>query len=284
MKRLTLAGIWILLVFGGAVFLGLMFNPLKIYNYSGTVTRSANDKTKVEQFYDVNFMMEKVAQGKVANYAPRLSVVDLEQALYFSKFFGVDRNFKETEEFYSFENEKGYIQIDKFGSHIRFQSKGKLELYNNEETQIEKVFLDEEVIGLAEEFLSHNMDFFNYEEATVTDNDGIFTVTFIDRIGNLKNYAFPTTATLDKSGNILSADFYFFNYDRLNNLPIKTMEEAFYELPLDINENKNVKVDLKKCTLVYYYQKSIVEPCYLFEGELTDGSAFKSFISATIYQ
>jgi hypothetical protein len=55
------------------------------------------------------------------------------------------------------------------------------------------------------------------------------------------------------------------------------MREAYYSLPaladLGVMEGEGLRADLKKCELVYGFWDSILQPAYLFEGEVVNPDA-----------
>jgi hypothetical protein len=138
---------------------------------------------------------------------------------------------------------------------------------------------DEEAVRRAEDFLAERGLFTPYEEVkALKAPDGGFTLSFINRLGNLKNYAFPQVVRLDAQGRVTGADYYFISYEKIGSGEIKTMEEALAELPPAGEE-----VDLRKGQLVYFYENSVVQAAWFFEGETGREREFECFIPATVY-
>ena len=275
MRRTLLYGfIWAALIIGGSVFLGNVFNPLQMSAYSRqAVYPDTNMLELYRELYHTSFILERAPSGNIVNYLPRFGFFDPEQAILIAELWGAEPEFYENEYQYFFKDTDGILSVDKFGDRIEFT--GELPPVRKDPPEI----FDYVASEYADIFMRNRLDFFDYEEAITSFDNGVFEVMFIERLGNLKNYGFPAVIRIDGEGNIYSAEYYFLSYDKLDSFPIKSEAEAFYNLPIDIDS----PVDLKKCTLVYCYRNSILQPCYLFEGEYSDGRSFKAFIEANVY-
>jgi len=275
MRRTLLYGfIWVSLVAGGSIFLGNVFNPLQMSAYSRQAVPPAAETLKLlNELYQTSYVLERAPSGNIVNYLPRFGFFDQDQAFLIAELWGADTDLYENEYQYFFKDPDGTLAVDKFGDHIEFISERPPVWKNPPE------IFDHVATEYADVFMRNRLDFFDYEETVTTFNDGVFEVLFIERLGNLKNYGFPALVRIDGEGNIYSAEYYFLSYDKLDSFPIRSEREAYYDLPLDIDS----PVDLKKSTLVYCYRNSILQPCYLFEGEYSDGRSFKVFVEATVY-
>jgi hypothetical protein len=120
-----------------------------------------------------------------------------------------------------------------------------------------------------------------YEEAQVHFDGETYRVLFINRLSNLKNYAFTNEVRLDINGRIVSLDYYTLQYDKVGGCRVKTMKEAFKELP---EPPPSETVLLNSCQLVYIYDDSIIQPAYYFLGEtLRESSSYECFVKAAVY-
>ena len=275
MRRNLIYGlIWASLVIGGSIFLGNAFNPLQMSAYSRQALPPDEDTLKLlNKLYHTSFILEKTPSGNIVNYLPRFGMFDEEQAASIAELWGAETEYYESEYQYFFTDSDGILAVDKFGDRIEFI--GESPPVRKDPPEI----FDNVAAEYADIFMRNRLDFFEYEETVTSFDNGVFQVTFIERLGNLKNYAFPAVVRVDGKGNIYSAEYYFLSYDKLDSFPIKSEAEAYYDLPLDIDS----PVDLKKSTLVYCYRNSILQPCYLFEGEYADGRNFQTFVEATLY-
>lgn len=273
MKNTVYGAVWASLVIGGAIFLGATYNPLQMSGYAREALPAAGALDQLKEIYDVSFIMDKTPSGNIVNYLPRLGFSDTEQIQALSELWGATGEASESESQYSFSDADGVLTIDKFGDRIVFTSSSP------PARRDPPIIDDDEAVMLADDFMKSRLSFFNYEETVTSFDDGVYEVLFIDRLGNLKNFGFPATVMIDGAGNIYSAEVYLLTYDKLDSFPIKSMVDAYYDLPLDADG----PIDLKGCSLVYYYRSSILQPCYLFEGDYADGRSFKAFVAAAIY-
>ncbi|MCL2699353.1 MAG: hypothetical protein FWE68_03485 [Defluviitaleaceae bacterium] len=275
MRRNLIYGvIWAVLVIGGSVFLGNLYNPLQMAAYSRQAFRPDEETLELlEELYSVSFVMDRAPSGNIVNYLPRFGATDPEEALLIAELWGADIELYEDDAQYFFRDPGGRLAVDKFGDRIVFTSSEPPVRLDPPEVS------DTEAARYASIYMRNRLHFFDYEESVTSFYDGTFEIQLIERLGNLKNYGFPTIVRIDGEGNIYSAEYNFLSYDRLGSFPIMSQAEAFYHLPLDID----MPVDLQRCTLVYCYRNSILQPCYLFEGEYADGSSFSAFVEATVY-
>lgn len=273
-KTLLYSMIWAVLVIGGSIFLGNLFNPLQMSAYSRqALPPDADTLELLNQLYETSLILDKTPSGNIVNYLPRFGVFDPDEALLIAELWGADAELYENEYQYFFRDPDGILAVSKFGDQIVFTSdrppvkKDPPEIFDHTATEY------------ADIFMRNRLDFFDYEETVTSFDNGVFEILFIERLGNLKNYGFPAVVRIDGEGNIYSAEYFFLNYDKLDSFPIKSEADAFYDLPLDIDS----PVDLKKSDLVYCYRNSILQPCYLFEGEHADGTSFQAIVEATVY-
>ena len=118
----------------------------------------------------------------------------------------------------------------------------------------------------------------NESENTNEKENGHFTVKFIDTIEDLKNHALNNTVTLDIEGNLVAIEYFFVELELLGACSIKSILQAFNELP-----NHNGNVDITNVQLVYIYANSIIQPGYLFSGEDSAGEPFSALVKACLH-
>ena len=139
----------------------------------------------------------------------------------------------------------------------------------------------EEAVKEAKRFINEKNLPLKYSEILLAETEFGYSVKFLSELAGLINHARPICITLDIYGNILTLYHFIPEYEKLGSTRIITMKEAFYNLPTEGNEG--LKIELKKCELVYFYDDSIIQPAYMFEGEIADGGKFESFIKASKY-
>lgn len=228
--------------------------------------------------YRVQFALNRRSLGAVNCYLPQYQSVDVNALPFYAGVFGMPKDCEEAEDFYIFSGSEGTLTVDKHLQRLRYEASGSKTL----SAENAPPYDDADIIGLASDFFEERFLLLLYEEARVDFDGSRYTVTFIDRIGNLKNYAFNSKIQLNQQGRVLQADYYFLKYERLNTCKIKSMRDAFGELPGDLPEDAFVNLD--RCQLVYTYANSIIQPAYLFEGETSEGQAFSCWVNAAIYQ
>ncbi len=241
---------------------------------------NAEENVMLGEIYDLKLELIKTSPGNINTFLPRYETTSNETISSFCQQFGFlpDEKAEEDQEKIIYESQGKSLTI--------FKNFGMLTVeYESPQEQPEaptEIEGDKAAIEICKQFASDNMLYINYEEAKVTFNEEAYEVVFINRLSNIKNYGFTNSFTLDRFGNILKVRLYFFNYERLYYCKVMSMEAAYKRLPIDLPEG--VKVELNKCQLVYYYENSIIQPAYLFEGQLNTGEDFSCFVKAAVYE
>lgn len=226
------------------------------------------------QIYLLSFPLPKTTPGTINTYMPEYKPVSPETARFYGGLFDMRDNETETEEYYIYQNQEGSIYIDKNIGYLRYETA--------ERPQPAGVTVSpEEALQKALQFIEGRLLFLSYEESKVRFDGEFYEVIFVNLLSNIQNYAHPVKVMLDPYGQVLTMDYYFITYKRLGSTHIKSMAEAFWELPVDFPEG--VKIPLTQCRLVYYYENSILQPAYLFEGSYPGDKSFSSFVKASVY-
>lgn len=249
-----------------------IYNKNSIMNFSSRNSTIMYNKT-IEKIYDANFILSKIPVGNMNHYLPLYIVRNSEDALYYSSAFDITQNFHETDEHYIYENNDEKLYIYKFGGLVNYKK--------DYQSDTNKVITDEDAIKLAQSFIEDKFLKLNFIETNITHKNKTIVVSFINHLANVENYSFITEVEMANDGTVIELDYYDIKFEKLTNTKIKPMYDAYYELPLD--EQNSEFVDLKKCSLVYFFENSIVQPAYLFEGETISGDSFKCFIKASVY-
>ena len=165
-----------------------------------------------------------------------------------------------------------------------YGSENSIELtFQSDEKDSDKIIemSEEEAVKAAELFIAQKELPLNYSEVLIVSTDNKYEITFLSRIAGLNNYAHPTCITIDIYGNISALDYFIPEYEKLDSTHMITQREAFSSLPTEGFDGS--KIDLKSCELVYFFADSIVQPAYLFKGEIAGGEDFECFIKASKY-
>ncbi len=238
------------------------------------------------EIYQVQFPLEPAPMGTTNTYVPVYKPLGLDGALTFFSMFGLDVSeqalavhLQETDTYYRYLSPDAQVDVYKLGGIIRYNAR----FLPKKAGQKATVTTDGEALLAATTFIDSKFLFLSYEETEVRKNpdDGLYTIRFLNRIGNIKNYAFATEVTVDAYGRIATMDYYDIRVQRLDSQHIKSMHQAFAQLPLDFPEG--TRISLNRCELVYVYENSIVQPAYLFEGQYPVGNTFQCFIPAAVF-
>lgn len=226
--------------------------------------------------YELTFIPDKDVNGYMNIYMLKIQSISYNTAEYYGSLFKLNYS-GEDEENYYFKNGSEYMEISKYLATLR---------YVNTETKQEKQDItDEALLKIAENFLDEKSISIPHEEIKISQYEYGYVLEYIEKLSGIKNYAFPTTLYIDKGGNITELHYYFVEYQKINTCRVKSLYDAYMELPTDFTEYRNgEKIILNSGNLVYYYDNSIVQPCYLFEGELTGGRMFECYVKAPVYK
>jgi len=226
-----------------------------------------------ENGYRISFPLEETPRGTINCYMLKYLPSAYETAKKYAGMFISVETYNENDSSYIFTGKQGTVTMDKEINLIHFQASspdGKGQILNS----------DEEAVKTASDFIEKRLLALVYEEAQVHYDGDTYRVKFINRITNLKNYAFSDQVTMDKYGHILSIDYYNIQYSKVGECPIKSMEDAFDELPV---LKANEAVLLSSCQLVYIYEDSIIQPAYYFQGSASDDNTFECFVKAAVF-
>ncbi|MCL2351859.1 MAG: hypothetical protein FWC55_04925 [Firmicutes bacterium] len=230
--------------------------------------------------YRVSVTPETEPRGRIMCYVPRYKPVDRMTADMYASLAGVNENFSETGDAYVYESRAGSLEVDKWINMLRYENSPDAFV------RTEPLRSDGEAVKAAEAFVRGKYLRLAYEESKVKFDGNSYLVNFIDRIGNLWNYAFPTSVRLDARGNVLSIYYFYIQYDRLRSCDTISMSQALKCLPPvpDLGgPDGGPTVLIDRARLVYYYEDSIVQPAYLFEGQAAGGKAYECFVKAAKY-
>ena len=244
------------------------------YSRTGASLNLSEIYSKAEEDgYRISFPLENSPRGLINCYMLKYRPGIYDTAEKYAGLFIDIESFSEDENAYIFSGKQGSILIDREINQIHFEAAL---------TEDKNILLssDEQAIRIAADFIEKHSLILIYEEAQVHYDGYTYRVTFINRISNLKNYAFTNKVTMDNYGRILTMDYNTILYDKVGECRIKAMKDAFYELPA-LKEDE--KVLLLSCQLVYIYDDSIIQPAYYFQGNANDEKTYECFVKAAVF-
>jgi len=230
-------------------------------------------RAQVNAIFNTSFQFSRSRIEMAMTYIPIFEINELSVAEQFARDFSMPTcSVTETDISFIFHCEERTLTIYKYINNIVY-------LANNINAKAHATPIslqDAKIIG-AQFMQMHNLPL-SFNEVVVNQSNNTFVITYVSKLSGLLNYAFPTAIKMDETGFIYSVEHYFFSFERLAQCSLKTMRQAFYELPTDFPPA--TQIDLKRATLVYIFENSILQPAYLFEGEFKDGGTFRAFVNA----
>lgn len=242
----------------------------------------------IDEIYEVSFKYPSRMPDYVSLYIPEYDYIDAGQSEIYPVFFGMEGSAFS-------EDDWRYIYTDDFAELCVYKYVNRVTLkYFNIKSgtlKVEKTYKnDAEIIAAASGFIEERLLPMTYDGVYVERNGSVASITFLDSISGLQNYAHPVTVTVDAHGNIIGLDYFRLTYEKIATVRIMTMKEAYYSLPVSEEMAAGgVRTDLKKCSLVYFFEDSILQPAYRFEGETViegggEAEPFIHFVKAALYR
>ncbi|MDR0999193.1 MAG: hypothetical protein LBL96_00060 [Clostridiales bacterium] len=225
--------------------------------------------------YYYDFVLDTQNRGNVNCYMVKYKPNDYEAAYNYALRFIDIAEYYEDDRAYIFYGSDGEVTIDKSINQIHYDNYSSA--VNNE-----PISGDQAAIDIAQAFFRERMFQLFYEEAQVYRDDARYQILFVSRLSNLKNYAFANRLEMDMRGNIISADYFTVQSDKVGDCKTLSMAEAFDLLPpLSLDNEETVR--LQNCQLVYIYDESIIQPAYYFQGLATEDRTFECYVKAAVF-
>lgn len=217
--------------------------------------------------YIIGFELPSDAYGSQNCYVPKYTITDPDTAVLYAELFGLPKEYSETTDSYVFSDHTGTLFADKYAPVLRYEIAHR----GTEHAEM----TDFDAIQAATDFIDSKMLVLFYDEVRVHFDGQQYRVDFINRLGNLRNFAFNNRVIIDKSGHVCSLEYYLIQYERISACRVMSAAKAASFLP-----KTDMTVLLSDCRLVYIYENSILQPAYLFEGSASGGKSFECFIKA----
>jgi len=279
-KFYYLAGGFMLVLLAGFIYItdGMRIGPAGFGPMSLVSDAGLYDE-RLDEIYNLKFTLNNSrTQTNAAVYIPIYAAFD--DPSFYADLFSSDGAVAETDEYFVFDVESGRLYVHKHQGLLVFESK----LPRPGTISATPALSQDEAIDALVVFLENRFLKSDFHEAVINfdDENGIYEIKLINKLAGLSNYAFPITASVNTDGEILRLEYYTMEFERFADVSLKTMKQAYRELPLEFAEE--IEIDLKRATLVYFFENSIVQPAYIFEGEITTGGGFRCFIPAARYE
>jgi hypothetical protein len=277
-KKIILAALAVFLLTAAVIKSGMLSSPFEAH--TGTrVALNLQEQDIQAAGYRYSFTLDKTPQGNINCYMLKYRADDYNLAVKYAERFIDINSYAENDLTYVFTGNDGTVTIDKEINQIHYGCSATEGAAADASTAA--LGSDEAAIRTAADYIEKKLLLpLIYEEAQVHFDGETYKVNFINRINNLKNYAFSDLVTMDKTGRILTVDYYTIQYDKVGECHIKSMKEAFAELPA---LGKDETVVLTGCQLVYIYDDSIIQPAFYFQGSAENDQSFECYVKAAVY-
>jgi len=234
---------------------------------------SREQRERVNAVYNPSFMFARSRVETAMTYIPIFEINDLPVAEQFARDFSMPLDsITNTDNAFIFSHNGRTLTVYKYLNYVVYL------IERGASTDYAETISKEDATRIGLEFMRGRNLPLKYNEVVVNAYGGTFVVSYVSKLSGLLNYAFPTIIEMDKTGAVFSVEYYFFEFERLAQCNLKTMRQAYYELPVDFPAD--TRIDLKRATLVYFFENSILQPAYLFEGEFEGGGRFRAFVNA----
>lgn len=249
------------------VILALVF--YLITNIQSDIEKEVIETSLTNPKINLDYDEFEVESGKRNAFVPIFQGYTYQDAVDFSKQFGINGEVIDNKIFYKIEDDFGYLCVYKNIKSLKYV---KYEKSN-------KIYLEEkEIVNTSNIFLDKNQMNFYYNEIKTKIKDDFYYVYYIQKLDNMNKYSFVNYVKLDLKGNVLEFKFFDIKFERKENLEILDEELAYKRLLEEFKPIDNTKI--YKCDLVYYYDKNIFAPYYLFVGKNEKNEDIEIFINA----
>jgi hypothetical protein len=255
-------------VFALALLANARFIPIRIAG----VAREADDSSAalVDRVYDPNFVFADPPALEAGIYLPKYDLTAPEEAERLASRFGIDAAATETDDRYFFVSETGRLAVDKYGGGVAFASEGGETPGEWDPTALAIETL--QGYGISTECIS----------AAERAAGGRRIVELFAGLEGRADMSAPRRLTFDAEGRLLELRCSFARYERIATARIMTTRAAYALLPTD-SPDKDGRIDLKRCELVFIAADSVIQPAYLFTGATPGGANFSYFVKAAVY-
>jgi hypothetical protein len=212
---------------------------------------------------------KKEPQGDVNVYLPVSKESDIDTSIALADKLNLTNrlDFSESYDFYS---DYQYLKIYKEINRLMYKEKPikTTKVINN----------SEEAQSYAYEFIAPFICLLNYDYIQKSFDQGIYSICFVKKQDNIDVKSPESIIKLDIYGNIIVFDCYYFDYKKIDSVPIKAKKEIIKEI---INELDNAYI--LEDQLIYSYLNSIIQPFYSFKFASRDNKVFEYLVPAAKY-
>ncbi|MDR1638275.1 MAG: hypothetical protein LBT59_01145 [Clostridiales bacterium] len=224
--------------------------------------------------YELGFEPATDRPMQVSCYMVKYRQENYALALKYAETFMLPDSVEQSDDSFIFYSDSGVLTANREGTWFAFDA--------NLTTQegLTPLRGDEDAILKAESYVTEKYLMLFYEDALVHFDGETYRIEFINRIGDIKNYAFRTEVSMDKYGRLERLEYCSALYEKVGSCQVKPISQALLELP---NVEPEDSVLLRSCQLVYIYDDSIVQPAYFFLGDASEGRTFECFVKAALF-
>jgi len=235
-------------------------------------TRQGN-AARISQIYAFDVELGTNSPGSAYVYLPRYEPFDEAVAARFFQSFGIDgtpQGIIETGDVFFAADSRAMLTINKFERTLHYTPFFEPRRGGGQPIDYERAR------EIALEFAEARSLFVPFYEIEAEFDGVTFDLTFVNRLGGLKNYSFNTSMRLDRYGRVMEFIYSDMSFERISSHGVISPRDAGRYLPYDIGG----RVEITSVELVNTFENSIVQPAYLFRGVFEDGSPFRSFVLA----
>lgn len=277
MKQIHFSNLVIALILGLCIYLNYHYYVvprlfLQSISASAGQTRISN-AAAVAEAYTFHIDLSQTRPGTLNTYLPRFEPTEEAAALRTLAAFGFPQeDTTQTETATIGYNYTGILWVYRYERGLRYLPVIRPMAADTANTPT----ISQQAKRIAKAFINEKSLYTPHYEIEVSHNNPGFTISFINRLGGLKNYSFVTSMALDAYGQILEFNHTAMTFERLSTHPTISMEQASTMLPTDAQAH----IHITEAELVYTLANSIVQPAFLFTGHLDTGEPFRYFVLA----
>ncbi|MCL2617289.1 MAG: hypothetical protein FWD96_06560, partial [Defluviitaleaceae bacterium] len=226
MRRAHIANAFI-----AVVMFSLVYANYQYYVIPSRFLQSVGAASQLRQGADIShlytFHIDIAAEspGSANTYLPRYEPMDESTAERLFAAFGITGNIIETDEVFFASDDYAMITVYKFDRTLRYMP------YFQFGSPCRSIIDHTKAEELAREFISQRAIYTPHHKIEADFDGTNFQLTFVNRLGGLKNYSFNTHIHMDSYGRVLEFVYSDMTFERLSTHSIIPMQQAATLLP-----------------------------------------------------
>lgn len=231
---------------------------------------NAQKKPSDSKKIDIKLDNTSVSYGVCNLYTLEENKIDFSKADYYAASLGASSFLEENNEAFIYALKNNMLKI--------YKNEQRLSIISDAPLPSDKKISSEEALTIGSQLYSDYFPKQGYEEVHVSLENGIYKISFIKRLENIRNMAFIDSVSLNFDGSFISIDHYFINYSLSGKANTISINEALKKLSASVDfEN----LSITNYMLVYVYDNNIIQPAYYFKGILNNEEAFEAYVPAS---